>query len=124
MIPDKTQTIEKQVFSQCSALKYVTLGSGVKTIGRNAFNECYALEWVLCDIETPPTLEGTPFPVTQWGWTPYTAEYKIYVPDSENDEIVNAYRTAWSAYWFDDPDKTPYVDKSTKVIYPISEKKD
>ena len=111
VIPDKTQTIEKQVFSQCSSLKHVTLGAGVKSIGNHAFNECDALEWILCDIETPPTLEGEPFPVSG-GWN--EVNYKIYVPDDQVDE----YKKAWPDYW-DDSGWYP-----TKVIYPISDKQD
>lgn len=109
VIPDAVTTIEKQVFSQCSALKKVTLGTQLESIGNNAFNECYALETVICPDETPATLGSGAFPVSD-GWD-YTANYKIYVPDAQLD----TYRTSWPAYW---DSSNPY--KKTQVIYAIS----
>lgn len=108
-IPDAVTSIEKQAFSQCESLKRVYLGTQLESIGNNAFNKCLALETIVCPDETPATLGSGVFPVSD-GWGSYTANYKIYVPDAQ----VDAYRTAWPAYW----DSTSWVP--TKVIFPMS----
>lgn len=113
VIPNKVTTIETLAFGYCTSLKHVTLGSGVTLIKNQAFDGCEALKWVLCDIETPPTIGKKAFPVSD-SWGTYTANYKIYVPDDQVDE----YKKAWPDYW-DDSGWYP-----TKVIYPISDKQD
>lgn len=116
VIPDKVTTIGEGAFTACTSLKHVTLGSGVSTIEKKAFAKCYALKWVLCDIETPPTIDqggnttaSFPKPEDRLD-PPYYAEYKIYVPKDQ----LNTYRTEWKSYWAEG--FTP-----TKVIYPIPE---
>lgn len=108
-IPDAVTAIEKQVFSQCTSLRRVNLGTQLESIGYHAFNECLALETIVCPDESPATLGEEPFPISD-SWGPYTANYKIYVPDDK----VETYRAAWPAYW----DTSSWVP--TKVIYPMS----
>lgn len=115
VIPDKVTTIGEGAFTACTSLKHVTLGSGVTDIGASAFDRCDALEWVLCDIETLPTIGKKAFPVSNDfnpSWGGYGVDYKIYVPQDQ----LTTYRNTWKDYWNENG-----MHFDTLVIYPIPE---
>lgn len=92
-IPNSVTTIGNYAFSSCSSLATVIIGSGVKEIGKSAFNSC-ALESVYCHADTPPSLGDTKV------FTGNSSDLKIYVPESDGDSILNAYKAkyGWSDY--------------------------
>lgn len=47
-MPDSLQTIGIQAFRECGSLAYVSLGSGIVSIGNMAFYKCTSLESVYC----------------------------------------------------------------------------
>jgi hypothetical protein len=49
------------------------------------------LSAVYCKPTTPPTLGTTPFENN-------ASTRKIYVPATDDDSVLNAYKEAWSAY--------------------------
>lgn len=53
---DLTTRVNEGEFSSCSALKRVTLGSGIQSIGRYAFSGTSALERFTCRAAVPPTV--------------------------------------------------------------------
>ena len=53
-IGDNVATIYNGMFSGCSNLKKVTLGSGLKYIRNEAFKDCTGLETLICKAEEPP----------------------------------------------------------------------
>lgn len=92
-IPRSVTTIGNYAFRSCSSLATVIIGSGVKEIGKSAFN-CCALESVYCHADTPPSLGDTMV------FTGNSSDLKIYVPESDGDSILNAYKAkyGWSDY--------------------------
>ncbi len=78
------------------ALTTLVIPEEITKIGGYAFYDCRVLNTIICEAETPPTIEGNTF--TNYNW-------KIYVPDV----AVNAYKTAtnWSTF--------------AAYIYPMSE---
>jgi len=92
-IPNSVTTIGNYAFRSCSSLATVIIGSGVKEIGKSAFNSC-ALESAYCHADTPPSLGDTKV------FTGNSSYLKIYVPESDGDSILNAYKAkyGWSDY--------------------------
>ena len=92
-IPDSVTTIGNSAFWGCTSLTSVTIGNSVTTIGKWAFYNCTSLKTVYCKPTTPPTGGINMF---------YTnaSERKIYVPASDDDSIINAYKAKqyWSNY--------------------------
>ena len=93
IIPDSVTTIGDWAFGYCESLTSVTIGNSVTTIGDRAFYDCYSLRYVYCKATTPPSLVG--YYVFQNNAT----GRKIYVPASDDDSIINAYKT--KSYWPD-----------------------
>ncbi len=94
IIHDDVTTIERCSFLNCPNLSSVIIGSGVTSIGMQAFDYCKSLSEVYCKATTPPTLsDDNVFEVNAEG-------RKIYVPASDDDSIINAYKEAygWSTY--------------------------
>ena len=87
-LPSTLTTIEK---ISTTALKQITIPSGVTTIGNNAFSGNYSLTSVVMLPTTPPTLGSSAF---------MTYVQKIYVPYSADHSILDAYKgaTNWSNY--------------------------
>ena len=44
MIPDKTKSINSYAFCDCTALKNLTIGKNLESIGEGVFYDCTALE--------------------------------------------------------------------------------
>ena len=107
ILPNSLQTIGNDAFTNCSNLYSITFGSGIKsigesaffgcdfytvkipanitTIGSSAFSNCISMEYVYFESNTPPTCGDEIFYNTR-------ALRKIYVPASEDDSIINAYK--------------------------------
>ena len=86
-------TIGDYAFYKCESLTSVTIPDSVTTIGWGAFEYCTSLKTVYCKPTTPPA-GGV-------GMFSYNAsERKIYVPASDDDSIIKAYKAAdgWSSY--------------------------
>lgn len=99
-LPAGVTTISDNLFSYSTNLKTITIPAGVTTIESLAFYDCRSLQSVYCQSTTPPVLGRDVFDNN-------SAERKIYVPASEDDSIINAYKTAegWSEladYIFED----------------------
>ena len=92
-IPDNVTSIGNYSFRECSSLKILNIGSGVKSIGKDAFHLC-GLEKIYCLAPTPPSLGSS----NVFHNSPSVV--KIYVPASEDDSVINAYKSAsvWSSY--------------------------
>ena len=81
-------SIGKEVFRNCTGLTQVTLGSGVTSIGTLAFYGCTALQRVTCQRSTPATIQSNTFDSNHYSTT------KVYVPSMS---AVNSYKAA--TYW-------------------------
>jgi hypothetical protein len=93
-IPNSVTAIGSSSFYECHNLISVTIGDSVKSIGSCAFDYCYSLISVYCKAITPPTLDGNHvFDLND-------SSRIIYVPASEDDSIINAYKaaTGWKEY--------------------------
>lgn len=85
-------TASSGAFYSNDALTYVDLGPNCTHIGHRAFSYCGQLATFICRATTPPTLQTNVFLNTN-------STFKIYVPYSADDSILNAYKEAsnWSA---------------------------
>ena len=81
-------SIGKEVFRNCTGLTQVTLGSGVTSIGTLAFYGCTALQRVTCQRSTPATIQSNTFDSNHY------STVKVYVPSMS---AVNSYKAA--TYW-------------------------
>ena len=92
-IPDSVTKIGSYAFYGCSSLISVTIGNSVTSIGGSAFYSCSSLRSVYCKPTTPPTGGSEMFIGNASG-------RKIYVPASDDDSIINAYKakSGWSDY--------------------------
>ena len=102
IIPDSVTSIGNYAFRYCTSLTNVTIGSGVTKIGKFAFTSC-GIENVYCMASTPPVCGDTNI------FNNNSINMKIYVPASDDDSIINAYKTSYG--W------SNYANK----IYPINE---
>ena len=92
-IPDSVTTIGVRAFYDCDSLTSVTIPDSVKTIEYGAFQSCNSLKTVYCKPTTPPTGGSDMFDNNAAG-------RRIFVPASDDDSIINAYKTAygWKSY--------------------------
>ena len=90
-------SIGEHAFQHCSSLTSVTIGNGVTSIGELAFYLCTSLKTVYCKPTTPPTGGDYMFSYYNGGDKPIGC--KIYVPASDDDSIINAYKA--KQYWRD-----------------------
>lgn len=93
-IPDSVTRIEYAAFIDCP-LSTITIPAGVTYIGALAFGHNYVLTTLYCKATTPPTIGG------DIGFIDvYSEEYTFYVPASDDDSIINAYKEAdgWKDY--------------------------
>ena len=80
-IPTGVTTIGSYAFESCSGLTSITIPTGVTNIGSYAFN---GMTYIYCEDETPSTV----------GTNIVSNNGIIFVPDN----VVDAYRSAWSSY--------------------------
>ncbi len=92
-IPDSVEYIGQESFASCNNMQSVTIGSGVTTIMDSAFEYCSRLKEVFCKPTTPPILGYCVFDSN-------ASDRKIYVPESANDVVIDAYKSAknWDSY--------------------------
>ena len=87
-------SIASSMFSGCYSLSIITIPSGVTSIASNAFYNCCGMAEYHFQCTTPPTLSNTS------AFNSISSDCIIYVPRSENQTVLNAYKTAsnWSTY--------------------------
>ena len=92
-LPEGVTSFGSHAFYGCSSLTSITIPEGVTKIGNHAFDSCSSLKSVYCKPTTPP-VNGTD------GFDNNASGRKIYVPASDDDSIINAYKAAsdWSEY--------------------------
>ncbi|MBR4038004.1 MAG: leucine-rich repeat domain-containing protein, partial [Tidjanibacter sp.] len=93
-IEDGVTSIGMMAFADCSSLRKITISESVTSIGWMAFNRCFSLREVYCKSKTPPAGDSDMFVIY------YGNSFNIYVPASDDDSIINAYKVAegWSNY--------------------------
>ena len=93
VIPEMVTHIGSDAFAGCKSLKTASIGESVAVIARGAFYNCTSLKEVYCKPTTPPTGDTNMFSNNASG-------RKIYVPASDDDSIINAYKAKqyWSSY--------------------------
>ncbi len=94
-IPDSVTTIGNYAFYVCGSLTSVTIPDSVTTIGERAFEYCFSLKTVYCKPTTPPAGDSAMFGNNAAGRS-------IYVPASDDDSIINAYKAASYWSWYED----------------------
>lgn len=90
IISKGTTEIGERAFWCCESLMSVIIPESVTNIGAWAFGNCSSLSSIYCKPTTPPTLGG------ELGSN--ASERIIYVPASDDDSIITAYKEAWSDY--------------------------
>ena len=86
-------SIGGRAFEDCTSLTSVTIPDSVTSIGFFAFRGCTSLKDVYCKPTTPPESGNQMFDNN-------ATDRKIYVPASDDDSIINAYKSKsyWSSY--------------------------
>ena len=98
-IPNGVTSIGSFTFKGCVGISSITIPDSVLSIADGAFAECINLESVYCMPTTPPTLGNYVF--QHWVNNDYqNIGCKIYVPASDDDSIISAYKTStnWRNY--------------------------
>ena len=84
-------------FNGCSSITSITIPNNVVTISDYAFLDCESLESIYCMSNTPPS---PPYDGTWEIFGSKTSGYTIYVPASDDDSVITAYKEAalWKMY--------------------------
>ena len=92
-ISDSVTSVGQYAMYGCTSLTKLTIPVSVESIDYSAFANCTSLKEVYCKRTTPPSLAGAAFSNTN-------SELTIYVPVSDDDSIINAYKNndGWSVY--------------------------
>ena len=93
-IGNSVTSIGESAFYDCSSLASITIPDSVTWIEDSAFSGCDNLESVYCKSTTPPILGGEDV------FSGNTLNRTIFVPASDDDSVINAYRSAnvWRNY--------------------------
>jgi len=93
VIPNGILSIGTDAFSMCYALTNLTIPSSVSSISTYAFSGCGGIGEIHMKSTTPPSIYNNTF-------YSMPSDCVIYVPKSENQTVLNAYKTAsvWSTY--------------------------
>lgn len=116
-LPSGIESFGNYAFDSCNSIRKITFPTGILSIGMYAFNGCYCISkfTIPSDVTqistyafsncsgvaeyhfqstTPPSLGGTNV------FNGIQSDCIIYVPKSENQTVLNAYKTAqyWSTY--------------------------
>jgi hypothetical protein len=81
----------ENAFRNLDNLTNISIPNSITTIGEGAFSNCSSLSEVFCKATTPPSIGSIAFSYNASG-------RKIYVPASDDDSIINAYKSAWSGF--------------------------
>ena len=97
-IPNGVTSIGNNAFNGCKSLASITIPESVTSIGDEAFRECTSLVNVYCKPSTPPNLGR--YLYSLYVFSLNGAGRKFYVPASEDDGIIRAYKNdvAWKEY--------------------------
>ena len=92
-MPSGITSISANALSYCCSLSSITIPSGVTSIGNTAFQNCYGMKEYHFKSTTVPSAGTTIF-------RNIVSDCIIYVPRSENQAVLNAYKAAenWSDY--------------------------
>ena len=99
-IPDKVSAIPANCLYACDALYELTLGSGVKSIGRAAFGNCKALAILNMKTTEPPTLDEVAFGTTINDEGETVTVQPTYVTVVVPEGCLEAYQEAWGERGF------------------------
>lgn len=93
-IPSGVVSIGDGAFNGCKGISSLTIPSSVTTIGIDAFANCYGIAEYHFEATTPPTLTNTGV------FSNMASDCVIYVPNSYDHSILNAYKSAtnWSSF--------------------------
>ena len=99
-LSESVATIENSAFDGCRSLTSVTIPSNVTYIGDKVFMDCNALKTAYINPTIPPYMGERVFSWFSGGSTYYDIKTKIYVPASDDDSIIDAYKaaTGWRSY--------------------------
>lgn len=94
-IPNTVTSIGSLAFDSCVSMASVTIPSSVTTINSEAFKNCYGIREYHIQASSPRTAL-----VNTNAFTGILGTCVIYVPKSENQAVLNAYKadTNWSTY--------------------------
>lgn len=93
-LPSNLTTVGQNALQSCTCLSKLTIPSTVTSIDSNAFNANYGMKEYHILATTPPSMYNS----NSFG--NMASDCVIYVPRSENQSVLNAYKTAnyWSTY--------------------------
>ncbi len=93
ILPPSITTIGNTAFRDWWQLVKITVPNTISSIGNNCFQNCYGLKEFHIEATTPPSLGATAF-------SGYPSDFRIYVPRSENQTVLNEYKSAtnWNAF--------------------------
>ena len=91
-LPVNLSTVGNYAFAQCRQLESITFPASVTKIGTGCFNDCSQLQNVHMEGTTPPVIQSDTFSTGH--------SVIIYVPRSEDQSVLNAYKAAtnWARY--------------------------
>ena len=107
--------IGNYAFYRCSNLVTVTIGDGIRSIGKNAFSGCNSLKEIHCYAAEPPIVDESVFDNVD------VRKVQLVVPD----ESYNAYRDheIWGQFWINKESAITVttVEGVTMAFYVLSE---
>lgn len=95
IIPNSVKEIKNYALYSLQSVKTITIPSSVTKIGTEVFSNCYNISEIYCKSAYPPLISDSNI----FG-SFFSYKGAIYVPASDDDSIINAYKSAnvWSNY--------------------------